>query len=74
MAQRSKGDTTYVPARFDFRGRKVVGPERPEPIVILLGTVFLVRERCLLVGSRGARCGGRKCLLLKMVPASRLVV
>ena len=32
MAQRSKGDTTYVPARFDFRGRKVVGPERPEPI------------------------------------------
>src|SRR3954453_17794776 len=42
MAQRSKGDATYVPARFDFWGRKVVGPERPEPIVILLGIIFLV--------------------------------
>src|SRR4051794_16236780 len=31
-------------------------------------------ERCLFVGSLGARCGGRKCLLLKMIPASRLVI
>jgi hypothetical protein len=42
MARRSEGDTTYVPARFDFWGRKVVGPERPAPIVILLGIVCMV--------------------------------
>ena len=27
---------------MDFWGRKVVGPERPEPIDILLGIVFMV--------------------------------
>jgi hypothetical protein len=32
------------------------------------------RERSISVGSRGDPCGRRKCLLLKMVPASCLVV
>src|SRR5437588_12961102 len=31
-------------------------------------------ERSIFFGSRGVRCSGRKCLLLKMVPASRLVI
>src|SRR4051812_40149492 len=42
MAQRSKGDTSYVPARFDFWGRKIVGPARTEPITIFLGIIFLI--------------------------------
>ena len=32
------------------------------------------RERSISFGSRGDPCGGRKCLPLKMIPASRLVV
>jgi transposase len=35
---------------------------------------FWKGERSLSFGSRSAPFGGRKCLLLKMVPASRLVI
>jgi hypothetical protein len=42
MPQRSKGGTAYVPARFDFLGRRIRDPGRPDPVAILLGIVFLV--------------------------------
>jgi hypothetical protein len=35
---------------------------------------WAARERSISFGSRGDPCCSRKCLLLKMVPASRLVI
>ena len=38
------------------------------------GKIERLRERSISFGSRGDPCCSRKCLPLKMIPASRLVV